>query len=407
MITKYLRIINCIKLLKDTSIRYCGSKSVLCYSQCNISVSREYYLINEKYFSHCGVNMTSAEGLNLSTVVQILTNFAPLSLAEPWDNVGLLIEPRKHRIIKKVMLTIDLAEDVMEEVVAVGADMVIAYHPPIFDAVKKFNTEKWQLRVSLSCIENKIAVFSPHTSWDTVKGGLTDWLSSPFDFAEIKPIKQAYSLETPSSTRALKYLVTAWTELLFADKLDHVIGSFGIELVSKLNVETDHRVTFYASEDQLPKLLSKLNEIAVRYDVVKREPVPVSGSGLGRIGSLKKPHTLQEVIGLIKKFLNMTYLRLAPARGKTIESTVETIAFVAGSGGSALRGVKADLFITGEMLHHDILEANHTGTSVLLINHSDSERGFLNYILPVLHNLCQNKIEFVVSKVDKDPIMVV
>lgn len=89
------------------------------------------------------------------------------------------------------------------------------------------------------------------------------------------------------------------------------------------------------------------------------------------------------------------------------ESTIETIAFVAGSGGTALRGVKADLFITGEMLHHDILEANHTGTSVLLINHSDSERGFLTYVLPTLQKLFQNKIEVVVSKIDKDPIMIV
>lgn len=89
------------------------------------------------------------------------------------------------------------------------------------------------------------------------------------------------------------------------------------------------------------------------------------------------------------------------------ESTVETIAFVAGSGGTSLRGVKADLFITGEMLHHDILEANHSGTSVLLINHSDSERGFLNYISPIFRKLFENKIEVIVSAADKEPILVV
>lgn len=407
MITTYLRIINCIKLLKYTSVGHHTSKSILCYSQCNISVPCEPFVISKKHFHHCGGNMTTAEGLNLSTVVQILTNFAPLSLAEPWDNVGLLIEPRKHRPIKKVLLTIDLAEDVMEEVLAVGADMVIAYHPPIFDSVKKFNTEKWQVRVSMLCIENKIAVFSPHTSWDIVKGGLTDWLSSPFEFAEIKPIKQAYSLETPTSSSALKYHVTAWTELPFANKLDQVLQNSGISLVSKLNVETDHRVTFYASEDQLPHMLSNFKEMLVRYEVVKREPVPVTGSGLGRVGKLKKPLSLQEIVGIVKTFLNMTHLRLAVARGKTIESTVETIAFVAGSGGTALQGVKVDLFITGEMLHHDILEANHTGTSIILINHSDSERGFLSYIVPVFQKLFQNKTEIVVSKVDRDPLITV
>lgn len=90
-----------------------------------------------------------------------------------------------------------------------------------------------------------------------------------------------------------------------------------------------------------------------------------------------------------------------------VESTVETVAFVAGSGGTALQGVKADLFVTGEMLHHDILKANHSGTSVLLINHSDSERGFLEYVSPVFQKLFQNKIEVIVSKLDKDPIIII
>lgn len=80
---------------------------------------------------------------------------------------------------------------------------------------------------------------------------------------------------------------------------------------------------------------------------------------------------------------------------------------VAGSGSSVLRGVRADLYITGEMLHHDLLEANHSGASVILLNHTDSERGFLSLFAPRLASHFGNKLSVTVAKSDKDPIIIV
>ena len=59
--------------------------------------------------------------MKLSNVIQTLENIAPLSLAEQWDNVGLLIHPLKPRHVKKVLLTIDLTEAVADEAVAPGS----------------------------------------------------------------------------------------------------------------------------------------------------------------------------------------------------------------------------------------------------------------------------------------------
>ncbi|XP_003742801.1 NIF3-like protein 1 [Galendromus occidentalis] len=117
--------------------------------------------------------------MELQRVVQVLRRFAPLELAESWDNVGLLLEP-SNSLIKKVFLTNDLTERVMEEAIAWKANMIISYHPPIFSAFKRLDQSNWRSRIVIKCLENRIALYSPHTSWDCVKGGVNDWLGKAF-----------------------------------------------------------------------------------------------------------------------------------------------------------------------------------------------------------------------------------
>ena len=55
------------------------------------------------------------------------------------------------------------------------------------------------------------------------------------------------------------------------------------------------------------------------------------------------------------------------------------MAVCAGSGSSILGHVgNVELWITCEMSHHAALDAQQNGISVLLAEHSNTERGFLN-----------------------------
>lgn len=92
------------------------------------------------------------DGVRLSQVVQFLTSFAPLSLAESWDNVGLLVEPCTSVPIRKVLLTIDLTEAVMKEAVEEKANMIIAYHPPLFQPIKRITSGKWKVSYQFCCL---------------------------------------------------------------------------------------------------------------------------------------------------------------------------------------------------------------------------------------------------------------
>jgi hypothetical protein len=92
--------------------------------------------------------MASAEccGLLLNDVIAKLDNFAPKSLAESWDNVGLLVQPISEKIVKRILLTNDLTEDVLEEAVNLPADLIISYHPPIFAPLKSVTRRTWKVR---------------------------------------------------------------------------------------------------------------------------------------------------------------------------------------------------------------------------------------------------------------------
>ncbi len=86
---------------------------------------------------------------------------------------------------------------------------------------------------------------------------------------------------------------------------------------------------------------------------------------------------------------------------------VSSIAAAAGSGGSVLQGVEADVYLTGEMSHHTILEATARGVSVILTEHSNSERQYLWEEYKRLVEGAEGQVEVTLSQVDKDPLQIV
>ena len=72
-----------------------------------------------------------------------------------------------------------------------------------------------------------------------------------------------------------------------------------------------------------------------------------------------------------------------------------------------MRGVSADLYLTGEMSHHEILHATESGRSVILCDHSNTERGFLKTLPPMMNEWFNGDISIEVSTKDRDPLSVI
>ncbi|CAO3642604.1 unnamed protein product [Mucor hiemalis] len=140
-------------------------------------------------------------------------------------------------------------------------------------------------------------------------------------------------------------------------------------------------------------------------------PVGQEEAGSGRLFTFEEPTNLSTVVERVKKLIGLPYLRLATAEN----TLIKTVAICAGSGSSVLGPVKADLYFTGEMGHHDVLAALAKNTNVILCEHSNTERGYLSAVLkPALEKELASErseegetIEVIVSKVDKDPLVIV
>lgn len=83
--------------------------------------------------------------LTIKTAVDVFEKLAPLSLAESWDNVGLLVEPTRLKNIRKILVTNDLTEPVMQEAISSSVNLIYSYHPPIFAPLKRVTASNWKV----------------------------------------------------------------------------------------------------------------------------------------------------------------------------------------------------------------------------------------------------------------------
>ena len=145
-----------------------------------------------------------------------------------------------------------------------------------------------------------------------------------------------------------------------------------------------------------------------------------AGAGEGRVVQLEQPVPLHELVARIKTHLKLSHVRVALAfskfpQGSTasdeldLSSTVQSVGICAGSGASVLQH-GADLWLTGELSHHEILGANAAGTTVVLTDHSNTERGYLPVMAEKVKAIFASEgltvPEMVISAVDADPLVV-
>jgi dinuclear metal center YbgI/SA1388 family protein len=127
--------------------------------------------------------------MKLQNIIETLENIAPPSLAEEWDNVGLLINPLRPRNVRDILLTIDLTEAVADEAIAGKADLIVAYHPVLFRPASRMNADNAYDRTVMKLVQKNIAVYSPHTALDAVIGGVNDWLADGVGEGEVSVLQ--------------------------------------------------------------------------------------------------------------------------------------------------------------------------------------------------------------------------
>ncbi len=358
-----------------------------------------------------------------------LQQIAPLQLAEEWDNVGLLVPSTKRKRIKHLFLTIDLTPSVFDEALASKADMIIAYHPPIFTPLKRFDPDSLVLRA----IENNMLIYSPHTALDAAPAGLCDFLAST-----LGPLQSSMPIiHASSSSNEYKIVIfvpnshlDALRTALSAQARCGIIGAYShcsfnipgqgtfrgdattnpvVGKKQQLEFVTETRLEMICPKSSIPLAAQVIQQHhpyeEPAWDIYPLYDKPIHNTGPGRIATLSKPTTLATLTRRIKKALNLKHVRFAPSPPHDSNTNISKVALCPGAGGSLFQNVSdVDLYLTGEMRHHDVLAKNNAGASIILTEHTNCERPYLNILAKRLKASLNNSTKISIAKSDHDPI---
>lgn len=123
----------------------------------------------------------------MEQVVATLQKIAPLDLAEEWDNVGLLVGWNESSV-SKVMTTLDVTLDSLQEAIDRKANLIVSHHPLPFVATKRITNGDLPGRLICKALQNSISIYSPHTAWDNAEGGINDQLAALIGMNQSAPL---------------------------------------------------------------------------------------------------------------------------------------------------------------------------------------------------------------------------
>lgn len=123
-------------------------------------------------------------------VCQFLETFAPLRLAEDWDNVGLVVGDRQAAV-NQVMTCLTVTTETVDEAIAENADLIVSHHPLPFNPVKKLNTDSVATELLWRLAGAGVSVYSPHTAFDSAAEGINETLAQKLKIGGVKPLVMA------------------------------------------------------------------------------------------------------------------------------------------------------------------------------------------------------------------------
>ena len=330
----------------------------------------------------------------VQNVITHLEELSPLTYAEEYDNVGLLVGNRKAQVTG-VLVTLDTTEGVIEEALKNKCNLIVSFHPIIFKGLKKLTGHNYVERIVIQAIKNDIAIYAIHTALDNVINGVNDAICRRMELRNKHIlIPQKGTLKKLITYVPKSNLVKVRNELfrVGAGRLEHYNKcSFNIDGKGTFegNVTSNPTIgsqgAFYENaEVQLSLIFEKHLEKNILqtlfathpYEKVAYEILSIDNHnhniGMGMIGEL--PEAMEELrfLKFLKQKMNTSFIK----HSKTFNRKIKKVAVLGGSGSFAIEHAikqNADVLITADLKYHDFFKAEH---NILLadIGHYESEQ---------------------------------
>jgi dinuclear metal center YbgI/SA1388 family protein len=317
--------------------------------------------------------------MNVGDLIQAMEAIAPARFAAAWDNVGLLVGDEASPL-SRLLLTIDCTRDVLEEACSGRCDAIVSYHPPIYEAQKRFVAGS----VAYQAARSGIAIHSPHTALDVADGGTNDVLADALSMTEREPLRALQSQE--SDVKLVTFVPAEHVEAV--SRAVFAAGAGRIGKYRSCGFRALGTGTFFGEEGTNPAVghAGRLEEcaefrfetmvpaariddviVALRdahpyeepaFDLVRLAAAGVK-RGMGRVGKIEAA-PVSVIVDRIKGALSARHVLVAGP----IDRQVSRAAVCAGSGGDLVPdaiAAGAELLLTGELRHHDALRASAAG----------------------------------------------
>jgi dinuclear metal center YbgI/SA1388 family protein len=330
--------------------------------------------------------------MQLKEIIQSIETMAPLPLQEDYDNSG-LHTGHPDDAVTGALITLDITEQVIEESIKLGYNLIISHHPLIFKPLKKINGHNEVERCVIKAIQNKIALYAAHTNLDNSKEGVNAMLCSKLGLTRT-------TILSPVAGNLRKLVV--FVPESHAGNVRQAMFSAGaghIGLYDSCSFNTAGSGTFRALEGASPfvgkpgeihsepeirietiipawiesKVLSAVRKVHP-YEEIAWDSFALTNkalnTGAGMYGEFENPMQEEELITRIKEVLNVPFIKCSPFTGKKISR----VAVCGGSGNFLIQDAirsGAQAFVTGELKYHDyflaegrilLVEAGHYET---------------------------------------------
>lgn len=113
--------------------------------------------------------------MKVHQIIDTMEKLAPQKLAVDWDNPGLLIGD-DEQVVTGILLCLDVNQEVIDEALRLGANMLISHHPIIYKPIKNITTRTTPGKWMLNMIQNNMSLYTSHTNLDIAEGGVNDSL---------------------------------------------------------------------------------------------------------------------------------------------------------------------------------------------------------------------------------------
>ena len=359
----------------------------------------------------------------IKEVTNYIEELAPLNYAEEFDNVGLLVGTY-NTIVSGILVTLDTLEETVEEAIANNCNLIVSFHPIIFEGLKKLNGNSYVERVVLKAIRNNIAIYAPHTALDNSKNGVS---------AKICEVLGLQNTKILIPKKGIIKKLTTYVPIKHADALRNSLfsanaGSIGNYDNCSFNIEGQG--TFKGNENSNPVLGEKgkqhtekeikisivfeskneasiLNALKehhpyeeVAYEIVTTENVH-QNIGMGMMGELSSAMNEKDFLLFVKNTMKTDCIR----HSAFINKKIKKVAVLGGSGSFAISNARkagADAYLSADFKYHEFFKAENT---ILLadIGHYESEQFTKNLLVDYLTKKISN-FAVILSEKSTNPI---